>query len=94
MLPILLGETVTDASMMAQTNNTSAASAASMASDCATSERSRRGKHLQTGHLSDEEGSYQALSVAFEDYSNHINYSVINILLDFVCAHNSTRFAV
>merc|ERR1712223_32100 len=56
------GETVTDASMMAQTKT-----AAVTTTDCTANERSRRGKHVQTGHLSDEEGSYQALSVVFED---------------------------
>ena len=66
-LIILLGETVTDASMMAQTKT-----AAATTTDCTANERSRRGKHVQTGHLSDEEGSYQALSVVFEDNSNHM----------------------
>ena len=66
-----IGETVTDASMIS--NNVTAANNSVAATTTSVSgERSRRGKHLQVGHLSDDEGSYQALSVVFEDNSNSL----------------------
>ena len=74
------GETVTDAVILSRNNiaNTttehklstgSAVSAISAEAAETFRERSRRGKHAKGGHISDEEGDYQALSVAFEDYS-------------------------
>ena len=73
------GETVTDAVILSRNNiaNTtehklstgSAVSAISAEAAETFRERSRRGKHGKGGHISDEEGDYQALSVAFEDYS-------------------------
>ena len=76
----LSGETVTDAVILSRNNiaNTttehklstgSAVSAISAEAAETFRERSRRGKHAKGGHISDEEGDYQALSVAFEDYS-------------------------